>query len=130
MPAGRTRQQQVDLLLTGQRKPPAPSGRHRRAPLELARTVRVERPIEPPYASRTAAEIRALAEAADVAIYGPDDPSDDQVRAFWGSVDAVRRSMLRRYGRRRRLLIRLSPGSLRPPGRAGTPTIRLRGATR
>ena len=140
MPAGQTRQQQADLLLVGVPRQRSSHGQHRGAPLiarfrwlrwlrrqsapDLAETVRVApgQPVPPPYASQTATEIRALAEAADYAIYGPEDPSDDEVRAYWSGIDAIRRTMIRRYGRR--LLIQLSLASIRPPTRPGTAIIR------
>ncbi|HEY1486876.1 MAG TPA: transglutaminase-like domain-containing protein, partial [Micromonosporaceae bacterium] len=130
VPAGRTRQQQADLLLTGRVRQRALKGRHRRALTDFAKTVPISagRDVQPAYANHTASEIRALADAADVAVYGPDDPTDDAVQAYWGSVDAVRRSMIRRYGRRRRVLIRLSLGSLRPPS-IGRPSIRTPAVT-
>ncbi len=125
MPARRTRQQQADLLLTG-----APArrsvGRHRgtafvdrfrRSPaVDHARTVPVSAGlrVEPPYPTHTATEIRALADTADFAVYGPEEPSEDAVHAYWEHVETVRRMMINRYGRRRRLLVRLSLRSMRP----------------
>ena len=134
MPPGQTRQQQADVLLDGVPRQRPSRGQHRGAPLvarfrrqgtpNLAETVRVTpgQPVQTPYAVQTATEIRALADAADYAIYGPEDPSDDEVRAYWSGIDAIRRTMIRRYGRR--LFILLSLGSIRPPIRPGTAIIR------
>ena len=85
---------------------------------DYARTVPVSagQRVDPPFASHTAIEVRALADAADFAVYGPEEPSEDAVRAYWEHVETVRRMMIRRYGRRRRLLVRLSLRSMRPVG--------------
>jgi hypothetical protein len=71
------------------------------------------RALLPPYPPETAEAIRDLADAADFAVYGPADPDEPAVRAYWSRVDTVRHAMLHRYGRRRRSLIRLSLASLR-----------------
>ena len=140
VPAGRTRQQQADLLLaTGDTalRSVVP-GRHRgttfargrvsrasaQAAAEFAETVPglgaaapTSGPVRGVRPLAAESEIRALADAADLAVYGPADPSEEHVRAYWAGIESVRRTVISRHGRRRRLLIRLSPRSLRPPAR-------------
>jgi hypothetical protein len=134
MPVGRTRQQQADLLLSGAPRQRRARGRHRgagplgRLPLgrirrrpgpavpDLAATVPIDATVrvDPLYPSHTATGIRVLADAADLAVYGPDDPSDDAVTEYWEGVDRMRRAMICRYGWGRRMVIRLSVTSVRP----------------
>jgi transglutaminase-like putative cysteine protease len=115
MPAGQTRQQQADRILApGQ---PVRPGRHRNRSQRRASalTVRVDagRALLPPYPPETADAIRYLADVADLAVYGPDDPDEQAVRAYWSHIDSARKTMLQRYGRRRRTLIRLNLASIR-----------------
>jgi Transglutaminase-like superfamily len=124
VPAGRTRQQQADLLLaTGDGDRGAVFGRHRGEKRRQRRLDAVAfdttRPVSRALPARGAhpltAEIRALADAADLAVYGPADPSEDYVRAYWAGIESVRKALIGRYGRMRRLLIRLSLRSMRQP---------------
>ncbi len=142
LPPGRTRQQQADLLLGVGNAPPVAGrsdapGRHRgttfrllrrgTAPADVGVTVALPAgtppalgPARQAYSPDTEMRIRALADAADLAVYGPDDPSDGDVRAYWAGVESIRRAMISQYGRRRRLLIRLSLNSMRPQRLAGS----------
>jgi hypothetical protein len=148
MPSGRTRQQQADLLLNGTVRQRTPKGRHRGTPLldqlrqtmsgrsatrvspDYAATVPAGTAtrIDPPYSSQTATEIRALADAADLAVYGPGDPPEAAVAAYWEGVERMRHAMICRYGLRRQLMIRLSLASFRPMG-GFQPVNYLRNAT-
>jgi hypothetical protein len=134
VPSGQTRQQQADLLLGIGNEPVAArrTGRHRgrgwlpfglgrSAEPEFADTIRVDPPLSPvfrplrgAYGAEAEAAVRALADAADVAIYGPLDPTDEEARAFWDGIESTRRNMIKRYARRRRIAVHLSLGSLRP----------------
>jgi hypothetical protein len=144
LPPGRTRQQQADLLLAGGEAPAATDapgigrtgpGRHRGAtfirgrvrlpgspardltattiPQSSGRKLAQTQPIDSEHP--LAADIRALAGAADFAVYGPDDPPESHVRAYWAGIDSARRALIRRHGRWRRMRIRLNPRSLRAP---------------
>ena len=60
-------------------------------------------------------EIRAFAAEADLIVYGPDDPSEPQVEAYWARIDLMRKEMGRGTGRWRRLRAALNVRSLRAP---------------
>lgn len=58
--------------------------------------------------------VPALATAADLHIFGPDDPSDDESRAYWDQTDRTVELIRSSQSRPRRLLAALSLASLRP----------------
>jgi hypothetical protein len=62
-----------------------------------------------------------LADAADQAVYGPDDPTGEHATEYWRQVDAARHRIVAGTGRRRRLRAALSLRSLLPRTR---PVIR------
>ena len=55
----------------------------------------------------------ALAERADAEVFGPGDPSDEAVDAFWQDVDAASSALASRQSTWRRLRAKVSPRSLR-----------------
>jgi hypothetical protein len=63
-----------------------------------------------------------LADEADLAVYGPDDPSEEQVAGYWARVDQAGAELVA-GGPSRRLRVRLSLRSLRPPGRGPVPAL-------
>lgn len=60
-------------------------------------------------------ELVALSAGADRAIFGPGEPSQDDVAAYWKQVDAGRAALSASVGRGRRWLARLSLRSFLPP---------------
>ncbi|MCU4185603.1 transglutaminase-like domain-containing protein [Acidiferrimicrobium sp. IK] len=63
------------------------------------------------------ASAAGLAAAADAAVFGPGEPPDSTVVAYWSAVGEARSELLAGLSRRRRLVAVLSPASLlgRPP---------------
>ena len=55
-----------------------------------------------------------LAAAADLGVFGPADPDEKSVNAYWESVDQARRAMSNKVGRLARIRAALSLRSLRP----------------
>jgi len=61
------------------------------------------------------AELVALSANADRAIFGPGDPSAEDVADYWKQVDATRKALSSSVGRGRRWLARLSLRTFLPP---------------
>ena len=55
-----------------------------------------------------------LAREIDHVVFGDGDPSDEAIEQFWQRFEAVRAALLEDLGRRKRLVVRLNPRSLRP----------------
>jgi hypothetical protein len=87
----------------------------------LATTLTMVEPEEMPPSVPTAArpfgavatEVQALADAADLVIYGPGDPGDELAADYWARIDKVRHTLLHQHRFIRRSQIRLSTRSLR-----------------
>lgn len=126
MPAGYTRLQEARLLTRWQATGAAAAAVR---PASLSTTLAADAlsaitlAVPTPAEQRREAlsvEIRALVEDADTAIYGPGEPTEAQVDAYWQRIDRVCRSLHRRSGRWPRLRTTLSLRSLAPRGQ--TPT--------
>ncbi|HEU5332745.1 MAG TPA: transglutaminase-like domain-containing protein [Actinocrinis sp.] len=65
--------------------------------------------------------LAALARTADSAVFGPGDPGTDHALAYWRQIDAARRELTRRAGRRTRLRAAFDLRTLIPavPGTRG-----------
>jgi transglutaminase-like putative cysteine protease len=61
------------------------------------------------------AELHPFAHAADGANFGPVDPDESVANAYWRDVDALRRALLMRLGRKRRFLAHLNLASFGGP---------------
>jgi hypothetical protein len=71
-------------------------------------------------------QVTALADSANTAIFGLDDPAAEDARAFWTQVGQTRAGLLRSVNRRRRFRARFSPRSLLPSRIAAIQLPRLR----
>lgn len=82
-------------------------------------------PVPPRVTRREAAtliggdEPSALARHADAVVFGPGEPTEDQVEKYWHQVDATRQAMVADLSRFGRWKVLVSLASLRPTGRRG-----------
>ena len=79
-------------------------------------------------AALTVPAVTALADDADAKVFGPDEPTAEEVDAFWREVDAIVAGLGTRARWHRRMLARLSLRSLLGGSRASEGVHRLREA--
>lgn len=110
-------------------RPPPVLATRRETAVHLARAFAA--PGTDPGSSRRAAGIGApvagLAAGADAMVFGPGDPTPQQVEAYWAQVDTAVRAMLASVSGARRLRARYSTASFRARRRAARATDRRGG---